>query len=67
MLGFLPSDDSSGPAFGLIDPTQVIRGVHLIPAFYYGTTQDLLGPERSIAHQHPELENSDYVAYYLGM
>jgi hypothetical protein len=67
MLGFLPSDDSSGPAFGFIDPTQVIRGVHLIPAFSYGTTQDFLGPEISVAHQHPELGNRDYVAYYLGM
>lgn len=67
MLGFLPSDDSSGPAFGFIDPTQVIRGVHLIPAFSYGTTQEFLGPERSVAYQHPELGNWDYVAYYLGM
>lgn len=67
MLGFLPSDDSSGPAFGFIDPTLVIRGVHVIPAFCYGMTQDFLGTEKSIAHQHPELENSDYRAYYLGM
>jgi hypothetical protein len=67
MLGFLPSNDSSGPAFGFLDPTQVIRGVHLIPAFSYGTTQELLGPETSVAYQHPELGNQDYVAYYLGM
>jgi hypothetical protein len=67
MLGFLPSDDSSGPAFGFIDPTQVMRGVHLIPAFSYGTTEDFLGPERSVAHQHPELGSQDYVMYYLGM
>jgi hypothetical protein len=67
MLGFLPSDDSDGPAFGFVDPTQVIRGVHVIPAFSYGTTQDFLGPERSIAHQHPAIGNHDYVAYYLGM
>lgn len=67
MLGFLPSDDSSGPAFGFIDPAQVIRSVHLIPAFSYGTTQDFLGPEKSAAHQHSELGNQDYIAYYLGM
>lgn len=67
MLGFLPSDDSSGPAFGFIDPTQVIRGVHLIPAFSYGTTEEFLGPDKSIAYQHPELRNRDYVAYYVGM
>lgn len=67
MLGFLPSDDSSGPAFGFIDPIHVLRGVHVIPAFSFGTTQDLLGPERSVAHQHRELGNEDYLAYYLGM
>jgi hypothetical protein len=67
ILGFLPSDDSSGPAFGFIDPTQVIRGVHLIPAFSHGTTDEFLGPQKSIAHQHSELGSLDYVAYYLGM
>ena len=67
MLGFLPSDDSSGPAFSFIDLTQVIRGVHLIPAFSYGMTQDFLGPEMSVAYQHPELGSQDYVVYYLGM
>ncbi|KIJ14903.1 hypothetical protein PAXINDRAFT_23838, partial [Paxillus involutus ATCC 200175] len=29
-------------AFGFLDPDSVIRGVHLIPAFSYGSTQDLL-------------------------
>jgi hypothetical protein len=67
MLGFLPSDDSLGPAFGFIDPSQVIRGVHLIPAFSYGTTQGYLGHTKSIAHQHPELEDEDYALYYLDM
>ena len=67
ILGFLPSDDSSGPAFGFVDPIHVLRGVHVIPAFSFGTTQNLLGPERSVAHQHRELENKDYLAYYLGM
>jgi hypothetical protein len=66
MLGFLPSDDSSGPAFGFIDPSHVIRGVHIIPAFSFGTTQKYLGAEQSIAHQHPELGNADYDTYYLG-
>jgi hypothetical protein len=67
MLGFLPSDDSDGPAFGFIDPSQVIRGVHLIPVFSHGTTQELLGPTKSIAHHHPELEDEDYLLYYLDM
>ena len=67
MLGFLPSDDSFGPAFGFISPSEVICGVHLIPAFSQGTTRGLLGPTKSIAHQHPELENEDYVSYYLAM
>ena len=65
MLGFLPPDDSYGPAFGFIDPSRVIRGVHLIPTFSYGTTQELLGPTKSIAHS--ELEDEDHLLYYLNM
>ena len=43
----------------------VTHGVHLIPAFSYGTTQELLGPTKSIAHS--ELEDEDHLLYYLDM
>ncbi|KAK7064901.1 hypothetical protein R3P38DRAFT_3302318 [Favolaschia claudopus] len=39
-LQFLPGD--SPDAFGFLNPDEVIRGVHLIPAFAHGRTHDLL-------------------------
>ncbi|KAJ7777634.1 hypothetical protein DFH07DRAFT_976756 [Mycena maculata] len=39
-LEFLP--DSDPDAFGFLNPDEVIRGAHIIPAFAYGTTEDVL-------------------------
>lgn len=61
-LGFLPSNTID--AFGFLDPNEVVRGVHLIPAFAYGHTSDLLGP--SIARQ-PSENDEDWVYYYVSM
>ena len=33
-IGFVNGDDND--AFSFLDPQEVIRGVHLIPAFHYG-------------------------------
>jgi len=33
-IGFVDSDDDA--PFGFLDPQEVLRGVHLISAFYYG-------------------------------
>ena len=41
-VGFIPEDDPA--AFGFLDPEQIVRGVHLIPAFARGHTSKLLGP-----------------------
>ena len=51
-------DSEQQPAFGFVDPTDVIRGSHIIPAFAYGLTSELLGPSivRDIAGK---LEGSD--------
>ena len=38
-IGFYPHDEPEG--FGFINPKQVIRGVHLIPAFRFGHTTAL--------------------------
>jgi hypothetical protein len=43
-IGFIDGDDDA--AFGFLDPQEVIRGVHLIPAFHYGWTHKLLPPSR---------------------
>lgn len=31
-------------AFGFVDPNSVIRGIHLIPAFAFGSTEEYLAP-----------------------
>ncbi|KDQ51293.1 hypothetical protein JAAARDRAFT_199318 [Jaapia argillacea MUCL 33604] len=55
-LQFVPGYSSD--AFGFLDPSHVIRGCHIIPAYSDGTTTELLGP--SLA-RHPD---GDYVYYY---
>jgi len=37
----------SADAFGFVDPDNIIRGVHLIPAFAFGSTDELLGPSKA--------------------
>ena len=46
-VGFVDGDDKA--AFGFLDPQEVIRGVHLIPAFHYGRMHNLL-PLSHFAH-----------------
>ncbi|KAF8146368.1 hypothetical protein K438DRAFT_510459 [Mycena galopus ATCC 62051] len=49
-LQFIPGDDPL--AFDFLNPDEVIRGVHLIPAFAHGRTHDLL--QRSISPEDDE-------------
>ncbi|KAJ7753919.1 hypothetical protein DFH07DRAFT_744109 [Mycena maculata] len=51
-------------AFGFLDPAEVIRGAHLIPAFHYGCTTTLLAP--SIARQ-PQENDTDFHYYYINL
>ncbi|KAH7920814.1 hypothetical protein BV22DRAFT_980352, partial [Leucogyrophana mollusca] len=51
-IGFLQGDTSE--AFGFLDPDQVIRGAHVIPAFAYGQTDEVLSP--SLARQESEFD-----------
>jgi hypothetical protein len=62
-VGFIPGEEDS--AFGFINPDQVIRGVHLIPAFSLGRTEDLLHP--SVIARSPNEKHSDWQMYYVGM
>jgi hypothetical protein len=64
-VGFLPDTDTLGPAFGFLDPDEVIRMVHLIPDFVSGRTQDLLS-RPSVAIQTPHADG-EYKQYYVGM
>ncbi|KAJ7213049.1 hypothetical protein GGX14DRAFT_620012 [Mycena pura] len=56
---FLPHDNPD--VFGFLDPNDVLRGAHLIPAFHHGRTNDLLPP--SIARRDKN-ENDDWKYVY---
>jgi hypothetical protein len=59
-IGFMDAEQAC--AFGFLDPEQVVRAVHLIPAFAFGRTSDLLAP--SIAR--PACDNDhDWLYYYV--
>ena len=64
-IGFLPDTDSQGPAFGFLDPNQVIRMVHLIPDFSSIRTKELL-TGKSMAIRDPDPEG-EYPVYYVAM
>ena len=62
-VGYVPiggSDESSGPAFGFVNPESVIRASHLIPAFAEGKTYDLLPSSRFL-----DTEEGDYVNFFI--
>ena len=57
-VSFIPHSGVPGEAFGFVDPSHVIRGCHLIPAFDLQQTRDRLGP--SIARD----AKGDWRAFY---
>jgi hypothetical protein len=59
-VSFIPSDEPG--AFGFLDPTQVIRGVHLIPNFPRGRTGTRLPP--SIARSADD-DDEDWDSFYV--
>lgn len=63
-LGFVPGND--GSAFGFLDPSQVIRAVHLIPAFHWGRVMTKYLQRSPIARGN-ENPDEDWQVYYLGM
>ncbi|KAG1855096.1 hypothetical protein C8R48DRAFT_776498 [Suillus tomentosus] len=58
-------EESDTDAFGFLDPGQVIRGVHLIPAFASGRGVSSLCHGKSLARQEGELD--DWEAHYIGI
>jgi hypothetical protein len=62
-IGFVPESDPL--AFGFLDPSLVLRGCHLIPAFSDGRTSDLLTAPLTIARPPDEL--NDWAAFYVNM
>jgi len=63
-LGFVPGND--GSAFGFLDPSQVIRGVHLIPAFHWGQVTTKYLPRSPIA-RGSDNPDEDWQLYYIGV
>jgi hypothetical protein len=61
-IGFVTDTDDTEP-FGFLDPANVIRTVHLIPAFAHGQTNELL-PGCSIARRDPT-SAQDWQYYYV--
>jgi len=64
-IGFVESTDEY--AFTFLDPTQVIRGSHLIPAFAEGRTSALLQATKSVARVLDPDEENDWVNFYVNM
>ena len=63
-VGFVNGKDPA--AFGFLDPSDVIQGVHLIPAFaYYGWTAELLPPSALACAQSES--NADWQCFYVSM
>jgi hypothetical protein len=64
-IGFVESTDPY--AFTFLDPAQVIRGVHVIPAFSEERTSELLPTTKSIARVLNPEDDSDWVNFYINM
>lgn len=61
-------DEESLPeAFGFLDPCSVMRGVHLIPAFAYGATKDLLRPSFVRPESDGIERDTDWRYFYVNM
>ncbi|KAG2125107.1 hypothetical protein DEU56DRAFT_825868 [Suillus clintonianus] len=60
-------EDSLPDAFGFLDPNSVVRGVHLIPAFNFETTNTLLGPTFARKKSDSCEEHSDWRFYYVNI
>ena len=64
-IGFVESTDEY--AFTFLDPAQVIRGAHIIPAFSKGRSSTLLSVTKSVARVLNPEENDDWLNFYVNM
>ena len=69
-LEFVPESADDDP-FGFVDPSDVLRGCHIIPAFVYGQTDELLRPSL-VRNEHGSWDkllkpDMDYRYYYVNM
>ena len=64
-IGWVESSDNY--AFTFLDPAQVIRGAHIIPAFSEGRTSALLPVSKSVARILNPNEKDDWLNFYVNM
>jgi hypothetical protein len=64
-IGFVESTDDF--AFSFVDPANVIRGCHLIPAFNAGRSTGLLPHSRSISRCLNPEDIDDWLNFYVNM
>jgi hypothetical protein len=64
-IGFVESSDNY--AFTFLNPTQVIRGAHPIPAFAEGRSSALLLAKKSVAHILNPNDEDDWLNFYVNM
>lgn len=64
-IGFVP-DLEDQDAFGFLDPSLVLRGCHLVPAFANGRTSNLLETQCPTAAR-PLEETDDWANFYVIM
>ncbi|KAF5368269.1 hypothetical protein D9615_010357 [Tricholomella constricta] len=60
-LGFVP--DSDPYAFSFLDPSCIIRGAHIIPAFAAGKSVNLLAARHTMAR--PSTSPEDWINFYV--
>ena len=58
------NDTEASPAFGFVDPGNVIRSVYLVPIYGEGRRADLLGPSMA---RSPSEGNEDFCLYYVNL
>lgn len=61
-VGFVHGEDPE--AFGFLDPSDVIRAIHLVPVYRLGQTPDFLPPSIS---RRPNEHDKDYERYAVDM
>ena len=61
---FISKDDNS-PQFGFVDPSRVVRAAHLIPAFRYGRTEELLPPSYLARVKQTDDIVGDWESFYI--
>jgi hypothetical protein len=64
-IGFVESTDEF--AFSFVDPANVVRGCHLIPAFHEGRTANLLPVPRSVSRYFNPEDVDDWMNFYVNM